>query len=344
MSEREREMKRTRETREGADTDAGVASSAGRGLHHALGPGIAVDKKMRMRANAHGHAQQGVMVPVHDHLGGFRQRQLHHPSQRGAVDPWSHYSLFSLKGAAAQDALSASPLGLKLKKTPSQVDMLQQELSELSHQTRFSAGGSGGGGSSGGASSGRRHHHGMADPPPHHQRQQHLQGHHQGGGRRARQASSAGQGGQEATRMKASNFPASTLQIGKWKKVAAHEGGLIAKCYYAKKKLVWEVLLEEGRKSKIEISWDDISALSFSAPPQRSAFLEIELSSSPTFKRESDPQPRRHTTWVKRDDFTGGEATACRPHRLFFAPGVLTKHIDRLLLCDERLRKLCKNL
>ena len=139
-------MKRTRETREGADTDAGVASSAGRGLHHALGPGIAVDKKMRMRANAHGHAQQGVMVPVHDHLGGFRQRQLHHPSQRGAVDPWSHYSLFNMKGTAAQDALSASPLGLKLKKTPSQVDMLQQELSELSHQTRFSAGGSGGAG------------------------------------------------------------------------------------------------------------------------------------------------------------------------------------------------------
>ena len=59
-------------------------------------------------------------------------------------------------------------------------------------------------------------------------------------------------------RIKASNFPASTLQIGTWKKVANHEGELIAKCYYAKKKLVWEVL-ENATKKRIEISWDDIS-------------------------------------------------------------------------------------
>ena len=62
-------------------------------------------------------------------------------------------------------------------------------------------------------------------------------------------------------RIKASNFPASTLQIGTWKKVASHEGELIAKCYYAKKKLVWEVL-ENATKKRIEISWDDISKVS----------------------------------------------------------------------------------
>lgn len=39
-----------------------------------------------------------------------------------------------------------------------------------------------------------------------------------------------------------------------------YEGDLVAKCYYAKHKLVWEVL-EGGLKSKIEIQWSDIMAM-----------------------------------------------------------------------------------
>lgn len=39
-----------------------------------------------------------------------------------------------------------------------------------------------------------------------------------------------------------------------------YEGDLVAKCYFAKHKLVWEVL-EGGLKSKIEIQWSDIMAL-----------------------------------------------------------------------------------
>lgn len=141
-------------------------------------------------------------------------------------------------------------------------------------------------------------------------------------------------------RLKASNFPASTLQIGSWKKVAAHEGELMAKCYYAKKKLVWEVM-QNGVKSKIEMLWNDIVYLNYSTPKNRSAFLEIELSNPPVFAEETDPQPRRHTLWHKCEDFTSGkEASNCKPHRLFFAPGVLNKHIERLLRCDSRLRQL----
>jgi hypothetical protein len=141
-------------------------------------------------------------------------------------------------------------------------------------------------------------------------------------------------------RLKASNFPASTLQIGNWKKVAAHEGELMAKCYYAKKKLVWEVM-QNGVKSKIEMLWNDIVYLNYSTPKNRSAFLEIELSNPPVFAEETDPQPRRHTLWHKCEDFTSeGEASNCKPHRLFFAPGVLNKHIERLLKCDSRLRQL----
>ena len=39
-----------------------------------------------------------------------------------------------------------------------------------------------------------------------------------------------------------------------------YEGDLVAKCYFAKHKLVWEVL-DGGLKSKIEIQWSDIMAI-----------------------------------------------------------------------------------
>ena len=42
--------------------------------------------------------------------------------------------------------------------------------------------------------------------------------------------------------------------------MSRYEGDLVGKCYYAKHKLVWEIL-ECGLKSKIEIQWSDIAAL-----------------------------------------------------------------------------------
>lgn len=39
----------------------------------------------------------------------------------------------------------------------------------------------------------------------------------------------------------------------------------MAKCYFAKHKLVWEVL-EQGLKSKIEIQWSDIVGLQAKCP------------------------------------------------------------------------------
>lgn len=39
----------------------------------------------------------------------------------------------------------------------------------------------------------------------------------------------------------------------------------MAKCYFAKHKLVWEIL-EGGLKSKIEIQWSDIMGLKASCP------------------------------------------------------------------------------
>ncbi|KAG6473730.1 hypothetical protein ZIOFF_067647 [Zingiber officinale] len=62
------------------------------------------------------------------------------------------------------------------------------------------------------------------------------------------------------SKIKASNFPASLLRIGTWECVSRYEGDLVEKCYFTKRKLVWEVL-EGGLKSKIEFHWSDITAI-----------------------------------------------------------------------------------
>lgn len=56
--------------------------------------------------------------------------------------------------------------------------------------------------------------------------------------------------------------------------MSRYEGDLVAKCYFAKHKLVWEVL-EGGLKSKIEIQWSDITALQADCPDDGHGTLTI---------------------------------------------------------------------
>lgn len=55
-----------------------------------------------------------------------------------------------------------------------------------------------------------------------------------------------------------------------------YEGDLVAKCYFAKHKLVWEVL-EQGLKSKIEIQWSDIMSLKAKFPEDEPGTLTISV-------------------------------------------------------------------
>lgn len=50
----------------------------------------------------------------------------------------------------------------------------------------------------------------------------------------------------------------------------------MAKCYFAKHKLVWEVL-DGGLKSKIEIQWSDICGLKMFCPENEPGTLEIAV-------------------------------------------------------------------
>lgn len=113
----------------------------------------------------------------------------------------------------------------------------------------------------------------------------------------------------------------------------------MAKCYFAKHKLVWEVL-EQGLKSKIEIQWSDIMGLKASCPEDAPGTLTIvvlkenafsldhfnsykplflklvscvfQLARRPLFFRETNPQPRKHTLWQATSDFTDGQASMNR--------------------------------
>ncbi|XP_028792074.1 uncharacterized protein LOC114747896 isoform X1 [Neltuma alba] len=140
-------------------------------------------------------------------------------------------------------------------------------------------------------------------------------------------------------KLKASNFPASILRIGTWECKSRHEGDLVAKCYYAKHKLVWEVL-DGGLKSKIEIPWSDIMALNANYPENGPGTLEVVLARRPLFFKEINPQPRKHTLWQTTSDFTGGQASIHRKHFLQCPQGFLGKHFEKLIQCDHRLNFL----
>ncbi|ESQ44835.1 hypothetical protein EUTSA_v10003428mg, partial [Eutrema salsugineum] len=151
---------------------------------------------------------------------------------------------------------------------------------------------------------------------------------------------------------KAMNFPISKITIGQWTSTAVYSDDLKAKFYFAKKKLMWEILdnLETGTqmarlKRKIEIQWADV--LSFKGtfhPHDKTGTLQIELGKRPMFFKEINPQAGKHTQWKQMDrDFTVDQsASKCRRHTLHFSPGVLQKNLDNLVSSDSFWSKLVK--
>ncbi|KAI6684595.1 hypothetical protein NL676_030508 [Syzygium grande] len=61
-------------------------------------------------------------------------------------------------------------------------------------------------------------------------------------------------------KFKATSEPFSVLRIGNYEVRSRYPSDLIAKWYYTRERLNWEIL-ENGLKKKIEISWKDISAI-----------------------------------------------------------------------------------
>ncbi|CAL9129134.1 unnamed protein product [Musa textilis] len=193
-----------------------------------------------------------------------------------------------------------SPLGLRLRKSPSLVDLIQMRLSQANAAANSCI----------------------------------LNDENLENGKKNDTRSTIALANTE--KLKASNFPASLLRIGTWEYVSRYEGDLVAKCYFAKRKLVWEIL-DGGLKSKIEIQWSDITALKATCPEDGPGTLDIVLGGQPLFFRETNPQPRKHTLWQATSDFTDGQASMHRRHLLRCPQGLLSKHFEKLIQCDPRL-------
>ncbi|GLJ53582.1 hypothetical protein SUGI_1143100 [Cryptomeria japonica] len=219
-------------------------------------------------------------------------------------EEWEHEG----SSVSTSNSEEPSPLGLTLKKTPSLVELIQWSLCQRSCPD----------GSEEEA---------MDEPSE--------------DARRTRDANTQATMNQDKDKKKATNFSALSLQIGEWERVSRYEGDLVVKCYFAKRKLVWEVL-EGGLKSKIEIQWSDVTGISASCPENGPGILEIQISRPPMFSKESNPQPRKHTQWQPTSDFTGGQATLYRIHVLQFSPGVLDRHYAKLIEADPQLNMLSK--
>ncbi|KAH7674927.1 hypothetical protein IHE45_08G104700 [Dioscorea alata] len=254
---------------------------------------------------AMGAKPMAVKMEVEDHL-----EEEHGPLSKrsklvGASRQWSEGAADNAPSeAVSYNVLNEpSPLGLRLRKSPSLLDLIQMRLSQANSTAATCIS------SCASLESGKKKD------------------------LKSTAASAI------TDKLKASNFPASLLRIGSWECVSRYEGDLVAKCYYAKHKLVWEVL-EGGLKSKIEIQWSDITALKASCPDNGTGTLDVVLARQPLFFRETNPQPRKHTLWQATSDFTGGQASIHRRHFLQCPQGLLGKHFEKLIQCDPRLYSL----
>lgn len=80
-------------------------------------------------------------------------------------------------------------------------------------------------------------------------------------------------------KLKAMNFEISKITIGEWTHKSVYPHDLIAKFYFAKKRLMWEILDEDSKlKRKIEMQWSDVLSFRASFPPQNeTGTLEVEV-------------------------------------------------------------------
>ncbi|KAL4566748.1 hypothetical protein LXL04_030871 [Taraxacum kok-saghyz] len=242
--------------------------------------------------------QRGKMVPVKREMP---EESTHYNEQLVPLQKRSKQEDFGMGSFPVSPAQfnpldEPSPLGLRLRKSPSLLDLIQMRLAEGNSSSKI-----------------------------------------QTDAKKANKITAAASAATD--KLKASNFPASLLKIGTWEYKSRYEGDLVAKCYFAKHKLVWEVL-DGGLKNKIEIQWSDIMDINATYPDDGPGTLDVVLTRPPLFFRETNPQPRKHTLWQATSDFTNGQAGIHRRHFLQCPQGLLGKHFEKLIQCDPRLNYL----
>lgn len=141
----------------------------------------------------------------------------------------------------------------------------------------------------------------------------------------------------ESSKLTAVSFAAMRLEIGSWQLIAKTKEAVIATCCYTRRQLNWEVS-ETGQKNKIELQWDDITSLRVTPMGPVTELLEVDVQQAPALYQETSP-----AVWQRCHDFTGGENSRLRTHRLLFPSNTVMNLLQDLVLREPRLAELTSN-
>lgn len=65
--------------------------------------------------------------------------------------------------------------------------------------------------------------------------------------------------------------------MGYLQKQSINEGDIVTKFYFAKRIMVWEITIDTRLKKKIEIHWDEISAISAKFNVDQCSVFQVEV-------------------------------------------------------------------
>ncbi|DBB01115.1 TPA: hypothetical protein ACH3X1_001006 [Trebouxia sp. C0004] len=138
----------------------------------------------------------------------------------------------------------------------------------------------------------------------------------------------------DLSKLTAVSFAAMRLEIGTWQFIAKTKEAVSATCCYTQRQLTWEVT-EAGQRNKIELKWDDITSLRVTPMGPATELLEVDVQQAPALYQETSP-----SVWQQCHDFTGGEASCLRAHKVLFPSNTVMNLLQDLVLCEPRLAAL----
>ncbi|KAL0047077.1 hypothetical protein WJX82_005763 [Trebouxia sp. C0006] len=141
----------------------------------------------------------------------------------------------------------------------------------------------------------------------------------------------------DLSKLTAVSFAAMRLDIGTWQFIAKTKEAVSATCCYTQRQLTWEVT-ESGQRNKVELKWDDITSLRVTPMGPATELLEVDVQQAPALYQETSP-----SVWQQCHDFTGGEASCLRTHKVLFPSNTVMNLLQDLVLREPRLAALTTN-
>lgn len=138
-------------------------------------------------------------------------------------------------------------------------------------------------------------------------------------------------------KLTAVSFAAMRLEIGTWQFIAKTKEAVSATCCCAQRQLTWEVT-ESGQRNKVELKWDNITSLRVTPMGPATELLEVDVQQAPALYQETSP-----SLWQQCHDFTGGEASCLRTHKVLFPSNTVMNLLQDLILHEPRLAALTTN-